>query len=87
MKGQGSREYRGDRHGLPYRKPSWTEIPVHRSPGQAELLVGRLKERDRLSNTSTLAEGLGISYHEEARPHPREYAKAIVERLGTGRAN
>jgi len=59
-----------------------TEIPPFiEALDRLKLLVGRLKEIGIAIRYLDLGGGLGISYHEEAPPHPREYAQAIVERL------
>jgi diaminopimelate decarboxylase len=46
-----------------------------------KMLVARLKERGIEVQYLDLGGGLGIPYHEEEPPHPREYAHAVVEEL------
>jgi diaminopimelate decarboxylase len=46
-----------------------------------KLLVGRLQEKGIKIGYLDLGGGLGISYHEENPPHPREYAEAVVQEL------
>jgi len=46
-----------------------------------KMLVARLKERGIGVQYLDLGGGLGIPYHEEEPPHPREYAHAVVEEL------
>jgi diaminopimelate decarboxylase len=46
-----------------------------------KLLIGRLAQIGISIRYLDLGGGLGISYHEEAPPHPREYAQAIVPEL------
>jgi len=46
------------------------------------LLIGRLEQTGIRIRYVDLGGGLGISYHGEAPPHPREYAQAVVEELG-----
>jgi diaminopimelate decarboxylase len=59
-----------------------TEIPPFiEALERLKLLVGRLRESGIAIRYLDLGGGLGISYHEEAPPHPREYAQAIVQRL------
>ncbi len=45
-------------------------------------LIGRLEQIGVSVRYVDLGGGLGIPYHEEAPPHPREYAQAVVEELG-----
>jgi diaminopimelate decarboxylase len=47
-----------------------------------KLLVGRLQQIGIRVEYVDLGGGLGIPYNDEAPPHPREYAKAVVEELG-----
>jgi diaminopimelate decarboxylase len=47
-----------------------------------KLLVGRLEKTGIRIQSLDLGGGLGIPYHEEAPPHPSEYASAIVQELG-----
>jgi diaminopimelate decarboxylase len=47
-----------------------------------KLLIGNLEQVGVGIRYLDLGGGLGISYHEEAPPHPREYAQAVVEELG-----
>jgi diaminopimelate decarboxylase len=44
-------------------------------------LIGRLEQMGIRIKYLDLGGGLGISYHEESPPHPREYAHAVVEEL------
>jgi len=44
-------------------------------------LIERLKQVGIGIRCLDLGGGLGISYHEESPPHPREYAQAIVQEL------
>jgi diaminopimelate decarboxylase len=44
-------------------------------------LIGRLEQMGIRIKYLDLGGGLGISYHEESPPHPREYAQAVVEEL------
>jgi diaminopimelate decarboxylase len=45
-------------------------------------LIRRLEQIGIGIRYMDLGGGLGISYHEETPPHPREYAQAVVEELG-----
>jgi diaminopimelate decarboxylase len=47
-----------------------------------KLLVERLRQAGIGIRCLDLGGGLGIPYHEESPPHPREYAEAIVQELG-----
>jgi diaminopimelate decarboxylase len=47
-----------------------------------KLLVNRLEQIGIKIRYLDLGGGLGIPYHEETPPHPRDYAQAIVEELG-----
>jgi diaminopimelate decarboxylase len=47
-----------------------------------KLLVGRLDKIGIKIRYLDLGGGLGIPYHEETPPHPRDYASAIVKELG-----
>jgi diaminopimelate decarboxylase len=47
-----------------------------------KLLISRLNEIGVTVRYLDLGGGLGISYRDEAPPHPREYAEAIVQELG-----
>jgi len=47
-----------------------------------KLLITRLHEIGITVRYLDLGGGLGISYRDEAPPHPREYAEAIVRELG-----
>jgi diaminopimelate decarboxylase len=46
-----------------------------------KLLVERLRQAGIAIRCLDLGGGLGIPYHEESPPHPREYAEAIVQEL------
>jgi diaminopimelate decarboxylase len=46
-----------------------------------KLLVGRLKESGIKIRYLDLGGGLGIPYHDESPPHPREYAEAVTREL------
>jgi diaminopimelate decarboxylase len=46
-----------------------------------KLLIERLKQMEIRIQYLDLGGGLGIPYHEESPPHPREYAQAVVEQL------
>jgi diaminopimelate decarboxylase len=46
-----------------------------------KLLINRLRENGINIRYLDLGGGLGIPYHEELPPHPREYAQAIVNEL------
>ncbi len=60
-----------------------TEVaPFIEALKRLKLLIGRLQEIGIKIGYVDLGGGLGISYHEEAPPHPREYAKAVAEELG-----
>ncbi len=60
-----------------------TEVaPFVEALKRLKLLVGRLERIGINVRYLDLGGGLGISYHEEAPPHPREYAQAVVEELG-----
>jgi diaminopimelate decarboxylase len=59
-----------------------TEIPPFiEALERLKLLVSRLEEKGIHIQYLDLGGGLGISYHEEAPPHPREYAQAINQGL------
>lgn len=59
-----------------------TEIPPFiEALERLKLLVGRLEQIGIRIQYVDLGGGLGIPYHEEAPPQPREYAQAIMERL------
>jgi diaminopimelate decarboxylase len=59
-----------------------TEIPPFiEALERLKLLVSRLEEKGIRIQYLDLGGGLGISYHEEAPPHPREYAQAINQGL------
>jgi diaminopimelate decarboxylase len=59
-----------------------TEIlPFIEALERLKLLVRRLEEKGIRIQYLDLGGGLGISYHDEAPPHPREYAQAVVEGL------
>jgi diaminopimelate decarboxylase len=59
-----------------------TEIPPFiEALERLKLLIGRLHAIGIRIQCLDLGGGLGISYHQESPPHPREYAQAIVERL------
>ena len=59
-----------------------TEIaPFIEALNRLKLLVGRLEQMGIGIRYLDLGGGLGISYHEEEPPHPREYAQAVVEGL------
>jgi diaminopimelate decarboxylase len=59
-----------------------TEIPPFiEALERLKLLVSRLEEKGIHIQYLDLGGGLGISYHEEAPPHPREYARAINQGL------
>jgi diaminopimelate decarboxylase len=59
-----------------------TEIaPFVEALNRLKLLVGRLEKMGVGIKYLDLGGGLGISYHEEEPPHPREYAQAIVQEL------
>jgi diaminopimelate decarboxylase len=47
-----------------------------------KLLVGRLEKAGIRIQCLDLGGGLGIPYHEEAPPHPNEYARAVLQELG-----
>jgi diaminopimelate decarboxylase len=47
-----------------------------------KLLVGRLEKIGINIQYLDLGGGLGIPYHEETPPHPRDYASAVVKELG-----
>lgn len=47
-----------------------------------KLLIGRLEKTGIRITNLDLGGGLGIPYHEEEPPHPREYAQALVQELG-----
>ena len=60
-----------------------TEVsPFVEALKRLKLLIGRLEQTGIRIRYVDLGGGLGISYHEEAPPHPREYAQAVVEELG-----
>jgi len=60
-----------------------TEIPPFvEALERLKALVCRLGENGTGIRYLDLGGGLGISYHEEEPPHPREYARAILEGLG-----
>jgi diaminopimelate decarboxylase len=59
-----------------------TEIPPFiEALERLKLLISRLEEKGTHIQYLDLGGGLGISYHEEAPPHPREYAQAINQGL------
>ncbi len=59
-----------------------TEIaPFVEALDRLKLLVGRLGQMGIGVKYLDLGGGLGISYHEEEPPHPREYAQAVVQEL------
>ena len=59
-----------------------TEIaPFVEALNRLKLLVVRLGQMGIGIRYLDLGGGLGISYHEEEPPHPREYAQAVVEEL------
>jgi diaminopimelate decarboxylase len=59
-----------------------TEIPPFiEALERLKLLISRLEEKGIHIQYLDLGGGLGISYHEEAPPHPREYAQAINQGL------
>jgi diaminopimelate decarboxylase len=59
-----------------------TEIPPFiEALERLKILVGRLAEIGIRIQCLDIGGGLGISYHQEAPPHPREYAQAIVQGL------
>ncbi len=59
-----------------------TEIPPFiEALERLKLLIARLKEIGVCIQYLDIGGGLGISYHQEAPPHPREYAQAIVQGL------
>jgi diaminopimelate decarboxylase len=60
-----------------------TEIaPFVEALKRLKLLIGRLEKTGIRIQSLDLGGGLGISYHEEAPPHPSEYARAIAQELG-----
>jgi diaminopimelate decarboxylase len=59
-----------------------TEIPPFvEALDRLKLLIARLNDIGIRVQCLDLGGGLGISYHREAPPHPRDYAQAIVQRL------
>jgi len=59
-----------------------TEIaPFVEALNRLKLLVARLGQLGIGIQYLDLGGGLGISYHEEAPPHPRDYAQAVVQEL------
>jgi diaminopimelate decarboxylase len=59
-----------------------TEIaPFIEALNRLKLLIGRLGEMGIGIRYLDLGGGLGISYHEEEPPHPREYAQAVLQEL------
>jgi diaminopimelate decarboxylase len=59
-----------------------TEIaPFIEALNRLKLLIRRLGEKRIKIQYLDLGGGLGISYHEEEPPHPREYAQAVVQEL------
>jgi diaminopimelate decarboxylase len=59
-----------------------TEIaPFVEALNRLKVLINRLGEMSIGIQYIDLGGGLGISYHEEEPPHPREYAQAVVEGL------
>lgn len=59
-----------------------TEIaPFVEALKRLRLLIGRLEEMGIPIRYLDLGGGLGIPYNEEAPPHPREYAQAVVQEL------
>jgi diaminopimelate decarboxylase len=60
-----------------------TEVsPFVEALKRLKLLIASLEQAGINIRHVDLGGGLGISYHEEAPPHPREYARAVVEELG-----
>jgi diaminopimelate decarboxylase len=59
-----------------------TEVaPFIEALKRLKVLIGRLEQIGIRIQYLDLGGGLGISYHEESPPHPREYAQAVVEEL------
>jgi diaminopimelate decarboxylase len=59
-----------------------TEVsPFVEALKRLKLLIGRLEKKGIRIQYLDLGGGLGIPYHEESPPHPREYAQAVVEEL------
>jgi diaminopimelate decarboxylase len=59
-----------------------TELaPFVEALNRLKLLVARLGQHGIGIRYLDLGGGLGISYHEEEPPHPREYAQAVVQEL------
>jgi diaminopimelate decarboxylase len=59
-----------------------TEIaPFVEALSRLKLLIGRLGQLGIGIRYLDLGGGLGISYHEEEPPHPRDYAQAVVQEL------
>jgi diaminopimelate decarboxylase len=59
-----------------------TEIaPFVEALNRLKLLIGRLDQMGIKIQYLDLGGGLGISYHDEEPPHPREYAQAVVQEL------
>lgn len=59
-----------------------TEVsPFVEALKRLKLLIGRLEQMGIRIQYLDLGGGLGIPYHEESPPHPREYALAVVEEL------
>jgi diaminopimelate decarboxylase len=56
--------------------------PFIEALNRLKLLVARLGQQGIGIRYMDLGGGLGISYHEEEPPHPREYAQAVVQELG-----
>jgi len=60
-----------------------TEVaPFVEALKRLKALIRCLEEMGIAIRYMDLGGGLGISYHEETPPHPREYAQAVVEELG-----
>lgn len=55
--------------------------PFIEALNRLKLLIGRLAEIGIGIRYLDLGGGLGISYHEEEPPHPRDYAQAVVQEL------
>jgi diaminopimelate decarboxylase len=59
-----------------------TEIaPFVETLHRLKALIDRLRQKGVGIQCIDLGGGLGISYHEEEPPHPREYAQAVVQEL------
>jgi diaminopimelate decarboxylase len=60
-----------------------TEIaPFIEALKRLKLLIGRLEKIGTKIRYLDLGGGLGIPYHKETPPHPRDYANAVVQELG-----